>query len=72
MNTKAPKQKQAPNKGKVLRLLLRAVPKAGSRKGLWSECQSSTVSGMEARSRWEAWGKGEEPRLSYRAICRLV
>lgn len=72
MNTKAPKHKQEPNKGKVLHLLLRAVPKAGSRKGLWNECQSNTVSGMEARSCWEAWGKGEEPHLSYRVICRLV
>lgn len=41
-------------------------------KGLWSEHQLSAVSGMEARNCWEARGKGEKLRLSYRVIYRLV
>lgn len=59
-NAKTPKRKDKQNKRKVLHFLLRAVPKAGSRKGLWNGCQSSTVSGMEARELLGGLEVGEE------------
>lgn len=39
-SAKPPKHKQKQNKGKVLHFLRRTVPKAGSRKSLWNECQT--------------------------------